>query len=731
MRFTILFIFLFLVNFIFAQTKLSHHANQQFIEISEKYKQLGNEEISQKWLEANLPQYPIYVVNGEFCLSTLAKVSNEFINTSNESFFTTSLVGNIASIKIPIKYIQPNLSFQNVEYIETAQRIQSHNNKMIVDSRVDSVWQGINLPQGYTGKNVLVGITDWGYDYEHPMFMDTSLTESRIRAAWDHFKLSGNTPQGMPYGAVYQNQQELLDAKSDTFGTYGYATHGSHVAGIVAGSGVGTQYRGVAFEAEYLFNSIQLDAGAAIDAFVWMKSVADTDEKRLVINMSWGLYYIGTLDGNSLLSQVIDNLSNQGIVFVTSGGNNGDVNFHIKKEYNNDTITSRIIFYGYNQHSNMWGQCVSMWGEENEPFSIQLLIQNNVGAQVGVSNIFSTNINEGYFDSIIVYGSDTIFYNLTIENAHPLNNRSFMQLRVKNTKPLTRVILKSFAESGTVHYWNVVELDNGVGNWGLAFASAGSHGVNGDRLYGIGEPAATQSVITVAAHTPQTTNASQQIVTGNIANFSSKGPLYNGEMKPDISAPGVNIVSSINPYYSGNFTPVSPIVFDGKTYNFAAFSGTSMSAPSVAGVCALILEANPLLSTQQVKEIIKATARLDDKTGEITNPGSATWGMGKLNATLAVDLALKTEVGTMITNEKESIKIMLFPNPAQQYLNLFAETKNNEKLSFKVFNVEGKLMYSNSLNISHLINIETWNEGIYFVQFEGSAIKNSMKFLKE
>jgi subtilisin family serine protease len=244
-----------------------------------------------------------------------------------------------------------------VNYIEIAERIQPENNKMIRDVRADSVWNGFNLPKGFTGKNVLIGVTDWGFDYTHPMFMDTALSKTRIRAAWDHFKQTGAKPTGFDYGVVYQTPSDLATAQSDTAGTYyDYATHGSHVAGIAAGSGAGIGYRGVAFEAEFLFNSIQLDVGAAIDAFTWMQEIAQKDKKRLVINMSWGLYYLGTMDGTSILSEVIEEMSKEGVVFVTSGGNNGGVNFHIKKDFNNDSLRSRINFYGYSLHPSMWGQ---------------------------------------------------------------------------------------------------------------------------------------------------------------------------------------------------------------------------------------------------------------------------------------------------------------------------------------------------------------------------------------
>ena len=51
-------------------------------------------------------------------------------------------------------------------------------------TRVDSVHAGYNLPQPYHGEGVLIGVLDWGFDYTHPNFLDTTLSESRIRGVW-------------------------------------------------------------------------------------------------------------------------------------------------------------------------------------------------------------------------------------------------------------------------------------------------------------------------------------------------------------------------------------------------------------------------------------------------------------------------------------------------------------------------------------------------------------------
>ncbi|MCH8555240.1 MAG: S8 family serine peptidase, partial [Schleiferiaceae bacterium] len=452
---------------------------------------------------SQFPSLPIYPVQGQWCLSTWALTAPDFDKHAAEAyFFVGAVVGDVATLKIPLANLEYLQDLKGIRFMQIAPRISPDLHRATADVRADSVWQGIGLPQSYTGKGVLIGITDWGYDYGHPTFMDTSLTHTRIRAVWDHFKQSGPPPAGFHYGTTFDNSQDILNAQSDTFGVYEYATHGNHVAGIAAGSGGGTPHRGVAFEAELLLNSIQLDAASAIDAFHWMQQIAAADDKRLVVNMSWGLYYMGPLDGTSLVSRALDTLSAQGVIFTTSAGNNGDVNFHVSKAFQADTMRSRIHFYPYNQHDHMWGQCISAWGQHGISFAAGFDVYDSGGNLLGGLSSIATQTPASYVDSLLIIGQDTIFYNVLQDLHYPLNGRPHVQLRIKNTNTSLRVVLKAHADSGVVHFWNVVELDNGVGNWGQPFSVFGPNSVAGDNLYGIGEPAVTESVIAVASHVP-------------------------------------------------------------------------------------------------------------------------------------------------------------------------------------------------------------------------------------
>ncbi|MCC7143326.1 MAG: S8 family serine peptidase [Candidatus Eisenbacteria bacterium] len=104
-----------------------------------------------------------------------------------------------------------------------------------------------------------------------------------------------------------------------------------------------------------------------------------------------------------------------------------------------------------------------------------------------------------------------------------------------------------------------------------------------------------------------------------IASFSSRGPSGCAvpalqKIKPEISAPGVDVYSSL----------------PGNSYGF--LSGTSMAGPHLAGVVALIREANPNLDVDSIKQLLIDTARDEGTAGE-----DNTYGWGLVDALAAVE----------------------------------------------------------------------------------------------
>jgi subtilisin family serine protease len=120
-------------------------------------------------------------------------------------------------------------------------------------------------------------------------------------------------------------------------------------------------------------------------------------------------------------------------------------------------------------------------------------------------------------------------------------------------------------------------------------------------------------------------------INGNIASFSSRGPGENGVVKPNLSAPGVNVRSSVPGGYDN-------------------FDGTSMASPHTAGTVALMWSAAPALvgDVTQTESILKQTAvDTSDLTCGGTPENNNVWGEGKLNALAAVDQSPRAGTGRL------------------------------------------------------------------------------------
>ena len=663
---------------------------------------------------------------GTPCLSLVAKTKNNFSKNQIEAYGGSVhlTVNGLATFNMPLARIHEIKNLEHLEFASIARKLKPCLDKAVIDTHADSVHLGLgNLPEGYDGENVLIGVTDWGFDYSSPVFYDTLLQQTRILAAWDQYKLSGPSPESFSYGTEFNTPSDLIQAGSDTANIYSYSTHGTHVASIAGGSGAGTSYRGIAPGAQFLFVTFLVDEGAVLDAWEWMYQKSIEEGKRLVINMSWGLYHLGSLDGNSVLSSAISAYTDLGVVFVNSGGNNGNVNFHLKHSFSGDTISSRIQFYSYAANTNMWGQSIHSWGEVGSSFSNALEIKNSGGQVVAHSPYYSTTETQTYVDSFLVVDLDTIWYNISAEDSHPLNGRSQMRLRVKCTSSALRVMFKSAAVTGLVHNWNVTELTNDVGNWGMPFSSFGTGSLNGDKENGISEPSCSDDVISVAAYATGWTTPTGVSTGGAMASFSSQGPRYDGVMKPDIAAPGVSIGSAISSYTDASYSSVESIEFNTRTYHLAKLSGTSMASPMVAGVAALLLDAKPDLSAADVKEILLLTAREDNKTGVLPEEGDPKWGHGKVDAMAAIREALDLNMKEMTSIS--SFKV--YPNPVSNIL--FIEELLDVDTQISVTDFTGKNINvditNGTIDCSHLTS------GMYNLAFQHKGIEQQITFIKK
>lgn len=189
--------------------------------------------------------------------------------------------------------------------------------------------------------------------------------------------------------------------------------------------------------------------------------------------------------------------------------------------------------------------------------------------------------------------------------------------------------------------------------------AAGNDGPDNDGLSGMGS---SNLAITVGA-TDDINTVDREDDT--VASYSSRGPRRDNadgnplnELKPEISAPGTNIIQAEGCVTSG--TCVNFLGGDASENGYTGRgSGTSYAAPAVTGIIALMLEANPELSPAEVKEIIKLTA---ERRGEPTQPDvdpfwNRDFGWGMIDALAATELSFylhdtdltgQVDVGTQV-----------------------------------------------------------------------------------
>ena len=528
-------------------------------------------------------------------------------------------------------------NIQSVRYIQAGEDLKITNDIAGGMTGAKLLNSGYVNNTNYTGKDVLLCIIDTGIDFKHLDFRNgDDTTESRIIYLWDQTITktgSEKTPQdrdpvnmsGLDYGVEYSRE----DINDEIDGTPAWLVrevdsngHGSHVCGTAAGNGSSlpnNKYAGIAPDADLLI----IKAGNGffpnvniIDALAYAGMIAEQLGKPIVVNLSLGSQ-ANAHDGTDGLCQAVDQFTagGNGRVVVISAGNEGDNLMHITGSVSSSS-TADIYFsvpaYTSNAGSSNDYFYFYCWCSTDGDITAAITSPNNYTATRPVETGGGNSTNDGY-----IYLSNYIDYN---NNDRELYAHIYDRDEAYPPVPGTWDMSITNNTGGTIIYHG----------W-LASKSMGLSVSGADNHYVVGSPGTATNAITVGAydsrwswfgtdslsHSAGSTNRSD-----NIAVFSSIGPRRDGMQKPDITAPGKEIIS----VKSANTLVSEKYMVDGNSY--LVMQGTSMASPVVTGAVALLLQENPNLNYNQIKSCITGNAVIGAYTGTVPN---YSWGYGKLN----------------------------------------------------------------------------------------------------
>ena len=706
-----------------------------------------------KIMEKGLPgQYVYNRHQGEVLVNAFIKVSPDFQEEGLKALgvLTGTRAGAIRTVRIPPASLAKVCSLPGLLAIDMDRPAAADLDSARRRTRVDSVHMGTGLPKVFNGDSVVVGIVDAGFDYSHPVFYDTAYARYRVRRVWEQ-KGSGTAPAAFGYGAEYADSAAILAKAFDISETM----HGTHVGGIAAGSGYNgpngnhSKFRGMAYKSDLVFVGMYpsaeywLSTGMAdmLDGVNYTFQYAGSVGKPAVANLSWGCP-LGPRDGNSLFSQAMDNLTGPGKIFVLSGGNNGQNKIHIKKTFTPaDTILSTFTTFStsLNPKINM----VDFWGDSGKTFQVQFTLYNIGSYYAGTQWI-------GLDDStrlipLVGTNGDTLFITVT-GVANEFNGKPHMLVRFLSRVP-DRVGINVKAGDGTVHAWQGVVVKTS-GYYGAFSKYTFTWARDGDVTYTTGDLVSTRSGIAVAAYNSKVsfTNVSGTALSytgylrGRIAAFSSMGPTSDGRIKPDIAGPGLSLASSVSSYVPDYQTGgasfdnvvaqfVSPL--NNRTYGFGMAAGTSMSSPATSGIVALLLQINPQLSPQEIKDLFTKTALKDAYTGTIPPEGNSTWGHGKVNAMGAIRELLNPTTGAL-PSIAGSPEFFLFPNPGSGVFHLVREGNHTEGITLDIQDLSGKVISRICLAPGEsAFRLDEVPAGLYFLHCRSGKSAAVIRLLKK
>lgn len=507
------------------------------------------------------------------------------------------LSGGYAIMTVPESLIESLAGFSQVEYIEKPKRLYFSVNRGKSNSCINPVQEN---GSGLTGRGVITAIIDSGIDYYHRDFRDAE-GSSRILELWDQDR-----------DTVYTREQinEALEAGSRTAAYQivperDVSGHGTAVAGIAAGSGLegDGRYRGIAWESDLIVVKLGIPAADSFPRTTEMMRALDYVvnraifyQKPLAVNLSFGNTY-GSHDGTSLLETYINMMAGRGKTTVVAGtGNEGSTRGHTAgflTEGNTEEIELSVDDYETGFGVQLWKLYVD---------SFDIILVGPGGTSVGPisSRLGSQRIRFARTTVLLYYGKPSPYSKAQEIYFDFIPRYDYVESGVWKIRLVPRRII-----SGQYDLWLPSE----------SALNQSTHFLRPTPDTTLTIPSTAFRAISVGAY-----NDSYQ----TYADFSGRGfTRLDNLIKPDLSAPGVNVMTS---RAGGGYEPVT---------------GTSFATPFVTGSAALLMQwgivmgNDPFLYGEKLKAyLIRGAGHLPGET-VYPNPRLG-WGTLCLAASLPI-----------------------------------------------------------------------------------------------
>ena len=598
------------------------------------------------------------------------------------------------------------------------------------EARIDQVENTYNL----TGEGVVTVMMDRGIDYRHPDFIDEE-GNTRLLYIYDLFDDTGANDSDNPFGVgtIYDSTEinAALQAggtpiANDLFG------HGTATTGIMAGNGSGAsnpdQFKGVATQAKIISIVVtkdfvapfegnpgqagQFDPSLLPTAFAFAQQKVEELGRPSVTLLNIGSIGDPT-DGSIALCEVISDYVEAGHPFLCGVGDDGGADNHSIKQLTMGNTTEFTI-----QKGEAGFLRFTAWYSESDRFQLRIerpdgQIEGPFAPPAGPTDVADNSLTG---ISIFHRGADVEFANSSSDLRQLLIDFSGQTGTYRVTMEATQVGSPDGRVNGMLNparYFNMngfLNTDNPGGNIN-SYAGCLATLVPSDYV-------ATSSWVDVNGVTRTRTGEGDP---GELWIGSSTGPTMDGRLGIDVTAPGEIAASA---YGAGSFySNFAFNVLQNSDSNYGIQTAVSAAAPIVAGVIALMLEIDPTLTPEEIRTILRETARTDNFTGATPN---STWGYGKLDAFAAV-----SEVWNMVDTDEISTSepISIYPNPAQNSFQIL--TSSERPLNYQLISPLGQTIMRGEYNSGDQLMLNSLAPGIYTLLLEMDGAWQVKKVVKQ